>query len=208
MNKNYNEWKNIHQAYELKYHQQGNFRWPGREEIWDEQWDNIFSLFAKQSKDQFTDDSTLIDIGCGSRPALDWFTHGKKYNIDPLLNDYLKIDVLKGHWNSFSEDQLISAPAEDLQSSLVQKADFILCWNVLDHTYDWQKILNNCYQYLKPTGTFILGTDHGGKEHIGHPGINNSEDLFQEIESMFNTKYYSRKGFKRSRTGSWVLTKK
>lgn len=208
MTDEYKKWKEVHQPFELSYHQHGNFRWPGRENIWDEQWNNIFSLFGKQKKDQFTDNQVLIDIGCGSRPALSWFEKGKQYNIDPLLEDYLKIEKLQQYWEPFTKDQLISAPAEELQTQLINKADFILCWNVLDHTYDWKKILNNCFEYLNSDGVFLLGTDHGGKEHIGHPGIQKSEELFKELDSKFKTIDYSKAGFKRCRIGAWLLAKK
>lgn len=208
MNNTYEEWKNKHQPWELKYHQQGNFRWPGREHLWDEQWDNIFKHFGELDKDTFNDDDVLVDIGCGSRPALQWFNKGIKYNIDPLLSDYLKISKLEDHWKPYTLSQLISEPAEKLQENLVNKCDFVLCWNVLDHTYDWKEILKNCYSYLKKDGIFLLGTDVGGHDHIGHPGISNRDEFLLHINSLFNITKYTRGGFKRSRTDSLILTKK
>lgn len=204
----YEEWKNVHQPWELKYHQNGNFRWPGREHLWDEQWNNIFSLFAKFTKDKFTENDVLLDIGCGSRPALQWFNQGYIYNIDPLLSDYLKITQLQSHWQPFSEEQLISEPAEKFQEHLENKADFILCWNVLDHTYDHNQIVMNCYKYAKKGSLFLLGTDLGGKKHIGHPGIPNRQVFIENLNNYFEVIEYSRGGFKTSRTDSFLLKKK
>jgi len=207
-NSDYEEWKNIHQPWELKYHQNSNFRWPGSESIWNEQWDNVFSLFGKLTKDLFNKQSILIDIGCGSRPALKWFNSGYIYNIDPLLSDYLKIPQLSPHWSNFDDKQLISDPAEKFQNQLKNKADFILCWNVLDHTFDHETILENCANYAKKGSLFLLGTDLGAKKHLGHPGIPNREKFIDRLDSDFETLEYSRAGFKRSRTDSFLLRRK
>jgi SAM-dependent methyltransferase len=204
----FKRWQEIHQPFELKYHQQGNFRWPSREPLWDEQWENVFSLFGELKKDSFSDSDVLLDVGCGSRPALQWFNCGQKYNIDPLLDEFLKIKQLYHHWENFDEKFLISSPAEELQPDLINQCDFVLCWNVLDHTFDWKKILHNCWEYLKNDGIFLLGTDHGGKEHIGHPGIPNSKEFFDEIERWFYKQKYSKAGFKRCRTSAFLLKKK
>lgn len=205
---NYKEWKEIHQPWELKYHQRRNFRWPGREHVWDEQWDNVFSLFAGMKKDQFNDSHTLIDIGCGSRPALQWFNSGKIYNIDPLLDDYLKIEPLSHFWSSYDQSQLISRPAEEFQPNLENKADFVLSWNVLDHTYDYKTIISNCAKYCKKNSLFLLGADVGGNPHIGHPGIKNRTEFLDSLSNHFDILKHSIRGFKRLRTDSVILRRK
>ena len=60
------------------------------------------------------------------------------------------------------------------------------CWNVLDHTYDWRKILDNVVKYLKPDGQFILATDHK-VPHLGHPSFKR-EEFFEEINKRFDIK--------------------
>ncbi len=207
-NNSYLNWKNTHQAFELNYHKHSNFRWPGRESEWNEQWNNIFELFGEFSKDSFSSESILLDIGCGSKPALEWFNNGIKYNIDPLLQEYLKIKQISHYWETFNKEQLINAPAEELQNNLINKCDFIICWNVLDHSYNWRKILENAANYLNKNGVFLLGTDHGHKSHIGHPGIENSQELFDQINNLFVINKHVKRGFKTCRTSAFILQKK
>jgi len=202
-------WEQTHQPFELRYHQHSNFRWPGREALWDEQWNNVFGLFGGLNPESFTDNEVLLDVGCGSRPALQWFKHGLKYHTDPLLAEYLKIKQMQPHWENTDAEHLISAPAEECQEKLVDKCDFVLCWNVLDHTYDWREILHNCHAYLKQGGLFLLGTDHGGKEHIGHPGIPSSQVFLQVLNTLFiQEKSANRNAFKNCRTSAFLLRKR
>jgi 2-polyprenyl-3-methyl-5-hydroxy-6-metoxy-1,4-benzoquinol methylase/Zn-finger protein len=208
INSPYYYWQKIHQNFELNYHKQNNFRWPGRELEWNEQWNNVFEFFGEFKKDSFSCENVLLDIGCGSRPALQWFEEGIKYNIDPLLQDFLKIKELNQHWENYSENQLINAPAEELQEKLVNKCDFIICWNVLDHSYNWKKILENCVAYLKTDGIFLLGTDHGYKPYLGHPGIENSNEFFEKVNELFIVNKYTKRGFKTCRQSAFLLKKK
>lgn len=184
-NNSYQEWKNIHQPWELRYHQGPNFRWPSFEKKWQFQWDNVFREFGGFEKKSFSEQDILIDVGCGSRPALNWFHSGKKYNIDPLLKEYLKIEKINHFWKDFSDEQIICEQAETLQENLVGKASFVLCWNVLDHCFDWEAVLKNCLAYMKNQSFFLLGTDHSSNCHIGHPGIKDQSKFFQFFEENF-----------------------
>ena len=176
-----NEWQNIHQPWELKYHQGNNFRWV--DASWKAQWDKIFIEFMEITPSHFTNEDVLFDVGCGSRPCLDWFKEGVVHNLDPLLNDFLKIDAMKSHW----EDKtfLYSQPAESLVESLAGECDYVHCWNVLDHTYDWKQILENVALYSKKGGLVLLGTDLGSTSHIGHPGISSKDEFFDFINEHF-----------------------
>lgn len=208
----YQEWENIHQPWELKYHQGPNFRWPSFETKWQFQWDTIFHEFAGFEKNSFSQEDILVDVGCGSRPALNWFDNGKKYNIDPLLKEYLKIEKINHFWNNFNEDQLISKQAETLQESLIGKASFVLCWNVLDHCFDWEMVLKNCLAYMKNKSFFLLGTDHSSVSHIGHPGIKDQSKFFKFFEENFIThkkiKLGEKNQFKNCRQINLLLCKK
>jgi len=175
-------WKAIHQKFELDYHKQGNYRW--REELWIDQWDKIYDAFAGFTPDQFSATDVLIDVGCGSRPCMEWFKHGIKHYSDPLLDQYVEIPRMSQYWNKPNQHRY-SNPAEELIESLVGQGDFVLCWNVLDHTYDWRKIVANIVQYAKKGALVIIGTDIGRRESLGHPGIDNPEVMYEMIDESF-----------------------
>lgn len=175
------EWKEIHQPWELRYHQGNNFR--NVDASWKAQWDKIFIEFMEITPSHFTSEDILIDVGCGSRPCLDWFDEGEVHNLDPLLSDFLKIEAMKRHWEN--KTLLYSQPAESLVESLVGKCDYVHCWNVLDHTYDWKQILENITLYSKKGGIVLLGTDLHSTPHVGHPGIDNKDEFFRFVNDHF-----------------------
>lgn len=176
------EWENTHQEWELLYHKQGNYRL--KEELWNQVWDNVFSGFMEFAPDKFKGNDVLFDLGCGSRPALSWFTKGTKHHLDPLLSDFKEIPAMKNFWEN--EQHFHSQPAEVLVEELVGKCDYVHCWNVLDHTYDWRKIIENFCLYSKSGGIALLGTDMGPTPSIGHTGINAPDELLSSIKKEFD----------------------
>jgi 2-polyprenyl-3-methyl-5-hydroxy-6-metoxy-1,4-benzoquinol methylase len=176
------EWQKVHQPYELKFHKGNNFRWNDTNFM--KLWDILFGEFMEFSKDQFKEDEIILDIGCGSRPCLDWFESGERYHLDPLLNSYVTIPQVKRHWESKDPANLLSQPAEELKDDLVDKCDFIVCVNVLDHTYDWRAILSNMVKYGK-SGSYVCFTTDLNSHGIGHPGIDNHDEFYKFIEDHY-----------------------
>jgi hypothetical protein len=175
------EWERIHQPYELKFHKGNNFRWTDN---FMTLWDKLFGDFMGLSKDHFPEDHILLDIGCGSRPALDWFDSGTCYHLDPLLNSYMKIPQVQKYWTDKEPVNLLSQPAEELVTDLVGRCDFITCVNVLDHTYDWRIILANMVQYGKQ-GSIVCFTTDLNSHGIGHPGIDNHDEFYSFITDHY-----------------------
>jgi len=178
------EWQRIHQPFELRFHQGTNYRWSD-ETFW-AQWDEVFGSFLGLSPNLFGEKAVLLDLGCGSRPVLDWFTTDcEKYFLDPLLSEYLKIESMQTHWCGKPAERLLSQPAEVSAEHLVGKCDFVNCWNVLDHTYDWREILSHVTNYVRPGGLVCIGTDfraHGE----GHPGIDDPAHFRRMIDAHFD----------------------
>tara|TARA_Y100000592_G_scaffold10722_1_gene15190 strand:+ start:5317 stop:6936 length:1620 start_codon:yes stop_codon:yes gene_type:complete len=183
----YNEWKFIHQPFELNYHKKPNYRWETFKYHWrwDDCWDKLFGSFMGFNKNQFKDSDMILDIGCGSRPALNWFTSGNKYYLDSLLDEYKKIPEMKRHWDTYPKENLLNMEAEVLLKHLVGKFSFIMCWNVLDHTYNWKTIIKNISMYLKDGGIALIGNDIH-EPTIGHPGVESKESFYGEIKKYFN----------------------
>lgn len=190
----YREWTRTHQPFELRFHQGENYRW--KDSTFYGQWDEVFGRFMGLTRDCFTADQVLLDVGCGSRPVLDWFTAPcEKHFLDPLLSEYRQIEKMRPHWQDKPEATLHSQPAEVPCVELFGKCDFVNCWNVLDHTYDWRKILDNIRDYAKPGALVCIGTDfqsHGD----GHPGIEDRRyfddfiaEHFQVVKTATNYVY-------------------
>jgi len=183
MNKK-SEWSNVHQKFELDFHKKNNFRWDDEKFI--AQFEKLFGEFMNFKLNSFNKENVILDIGCGSRPAFDWFKNleCKKYHLDPLLNSFTDIPQVKDYWVNKDKSFLISVPAEKKVDFLVNKCDFINCWNVLDHSYNWEKILKNIIKYCKKGSKVCLGTDfesHGS----GHPGIPNKDYFYSLINKYF-----------------------
>lgn len=180
------QWQDEHQKFELNFHRHNNYRWD--DEAFIRQWTNIFHGFMGFNIDSFKAGQSILDIGCGSRPALDWFTGSPchKYYLDPLLKQYMTIPEVTQYWVGKELHYLLACPAEKHIKALDHKCDFIVCWNVLDHTYDWRRILHNITSYCKLDGMVCIGTDfdsHG----VGHPGIDDKEYFMSFINRHFRT---------------------
>jgi hypothetical protein len=176
------EWRSVHQPFELRFHQQRNYRWD--ESVFSWQWNEVYGQLMGLKPDHFRQSQTLLDIGCGSRPCLDWFHSGRKCFVDPLLGDYCRIEAMSGYWRDKPKECLYSLPAEEFIAPLEGECDFVNCWNVLDHTYDWRAILENIRCYTKSGSLVCLGTDfeEGGE---GHPGIDDPGYFWHFINSHF-----------------------
>ena len=173
------------------------------------------------------ENSILLDLGCGSRPALSYFSeNNEKHCSDPLLDDFLNIEKtdcgcpqdeqklrvndqhgnhrkgcsLPGHtkfhkrykdkpdinvrnWFEEEDYELYSLPYEEFILPLENKVDFLLCWNVLDHGYDWRAGVENIIKYVKTDGILLLATDF--ERHQFHIGIDNPSELKDMIEDNF-----------------------
>ena len=158
-------WKIQSQPYELEYHKTKGINWCSSNDKFNEYWNNIKNWIGEVKGD-------VLDIGCGPRPPFEG------YYIEPLANKYKEITP-KDWWNN---RQGYSMPAEDYTDRLFNM-DYVICWNVLDHTYNWKNILENVKKYLKSEGKFILATDLRAPA-LGHPGFDNDE-FFKYIKDNF-----------------------
>jgi len=177
------EWRRRHQPFELEFHQRDNFRWDDAQFM--AQWEELFGRFCGFDVGQFNSSGAILDLGCGSRPAFDWFDDAcEKYHLDPLLDRYIQIPQVAQYWSAKPAESRLAAPAERFIEALDERCSFVNCWNVLDHTYDWRSILLNLWRYSADRGYVLLGTDivsHGD----GHPGIDDPAFLWDFIQTHF-----------------------
>jgi SAM-dependent methyltransferase len=181
-------WETKGQEMELDFHKSGRGDWR-----WNERWNEARETLRSHFKFDFLnyDGKTIVDIGCGPRSMLDWWTAEAKYGIDPLSGEYKTIN--SNRRNSFDIlDKVFDQPAEVLVEELVGVADFVWTHNALDHCYCWETVLDNVNQYLKSGGTVYIGTDTDKDPNPNHPGISSKQALIDKIESLgwtINTRY-------------------
>ena len=106
--------------------------------------------------------------------------------IDPLLDEYLRLcKEMKITWRkNISGSYLYSSQAEELIEYLIGKGKFILCWNVLQHSYNWRKILENISKYAQHDSIICISIEFETRE-IGHPANIPEKDFMCKIKENF-----------------------
>ena len=147
-----------------------------------EYWERYRCLDEIKRVCELTEDKTILDIGCGISTVLH-FIDGKRYGIDPLANEYLKLykypkDITIKH--GFGED----IPFKD------QFFDIIFCSNVLDHTVNPHKTISEVYRVLKDDGFFVLTVEFFETDRsrdLAHPHSFTNDRLHSLLGKKFLT---------------------
>lgn len=74
----------------------------------------------------------------------------------------------------------IDTPVADI----VERFDFVVCSNVLDHTGDWISFLIDCVSRLEEGGELLLITDSRGVPAPGHTQIFNHDQLVNVLKLL------------------------
>ena len=168
----YQKWLNEGQKAELDFHIKNEWR---RSPDFMENTKLLFLGFGF-SRNQFAN-KTILDMGAGSKLRTLYFADAKIIALEPLADDYLN----KVEYSDLKKaDEVYSLPAEDFIPELVERVDFCISINVLDHCYNFQKVCQNIYKYLKHGGTAFLSFDSHALTNPSHP-------LFIRYNECFNT---------------------
>jgi SAM-dependent methyltransferase len=92
----------------------------------------------------------ILDVGSGPACLAQHFSHGEKWFLDPLMDEYLSQfnqAIPRGHHISSTIED---APLEP------EFFDIIVCFNAFDHVQDPWKGLAKIYRLLKPEGVFLF----------------------------------------------------
>ncbi len=175
MSKKFENWKNKGQPAEFNHHkspQSHNFR--GKDEVFEKSNTELLKSFYCD-RDDFIG-KKIIDLGAGSRLRTKWFNESYIIAIEPLADKFKSISFC----DLDDADEVYSEPAEKFLENLEEQVDAIICINVLDHCYDAEIIMENCYKYLKDGGKMLLSVDLNSKEDYKHP-INFSVETLQKL---------------------------
>jgi SAM-dependent methyltransferase len=94
--------------------------------------------------------ANVLEVGCGPTCVADQIDAGRKWYLDPLLNDYERLfpgQLPSGEWLP------IAIEDAELENAFF---DFILMLNVLDHLRNPWLALEKTHIALKPGGVFVL----------------------------------------------------
>ena len=124
----------------------------------------------------------VVDMGNGSKLRSKFFKDSKIIAIDPLNDDFRK----NIEWSDVGDAyKCFSVPAEEMIDEIAGVADFVMCINVLDHTYNPKKILENIYAYLKDDGEFFLSVDlNHSIPNSKHPFAFSDQTVKQLLDSV------------------------
>lgn len=157
------EWQKNAQKGEFEFHKTNTWR---QTESFMEQTRALFRYFGYGENDY--QDKVVLDLGAGSKLRSKYFQGAKIVALEPMADDCLREIAwcdLKDAW------KLFSLPAEDRIDELVETVDFAFSINVLDHCYNFDAIIANLFQYLKPGATAFLSFDAHYITNDMHPLI-------------------------------------
>ncbi len=160
-------WKDVHQPFEREWWRKALAEGHSRD-------DAEFAEHWAPAREFIKPKGRVLDIGCGPRPPFVPCTV-----IEPLAIEYRSMTPREWWLNVM----VVAAPAEEFQLPFVGEFDTIVCWNALDHTVGWRRILDNMLAYGSADARFAIATDFH-KPFDGHPGYER-EDFDAEIEKRF-----------------------
>lgn len=169
-------WQKDAQSGEFEFHKNNTWR---STDAFTENSALLFKSFGFNEND--FEHKVLLDVGAGSKLRTKYFKNSIIYALEPMADNC----IAQIPWCDLKDAaQLYSTPAEDYIPELENAVDFVLSVNVLDHCYNFNEIVANLYQYLKPGGLAFLSFDEHFKTNKMHPLILTDEictQLFQQV---------------------------
>lgn len=167
-----NKWQQSAQEGEFRFHQKN--KWRQSSDFMD-QTRRLFAHFGFPS-DAY-EGKTIIDLGAGSKLRTKYFTGAKIVAIEPLAERFMK----EIHWCDLSDaEKVYSSPAEERIYECVNTADLVISINVLDHCYDFERIIENVAAYLKDGALAFLSFDKHNEPDQMHP-LRLTEEVCEKV---------------------------
>ena len=111
------------------------------------------------------EDKTVVEFGPGPAGIVEYLKAKKKIAIEPLIENYRSAFP---HLKNSNVDYIACAAeeADDIQSEL---ADLSICFNVLDHTFNPQKVIDHLVRIAKKNSDILFQLNvFGNEEEFKH----------------------------------------
>jgi 2-polyprenyl-3-methyl-5-hydroxy-6-metoxy-1,4-benzoquinol methylase len=155
------QWAAVAQEGEFRFHKTNAWR---QSDAFHQHSAELLSHFGFSPTDYIG--KTIIDLGAGSKLRTRYFEGATLVAIEPLAERFLT----EIPWSDLSvADRVYSQPAEERIEACVAIADLVLCINVLDHCYEFDRVVANIYSYLRDDGLAFLSFDAHYRTDRMHP---------------------------------------
>jgi 2-polyprenyl-3-methyl-5-hydroxy-6-metoxy-1,4-benzoquinol methylase len=149
----------------------------------------VFGYFLKRKK---INPEHVLELG----PGTGYFSAGLKFvfpAIEITVMD-INIDILNFNREHHNYKTIHNAP-DNFIAECVEKFDFVIARDIIEHVSDISKVLKNVYQYLTPGGHFHFITPNGHedvwKHYLTSILTNSASELL-----INHVNYYDGKGLK------------
>ncbi len=92
----------------------------------------------------------VLDLGCGPSCSSMYFPYGKKYGVDPLIDEFRKAGYTLPKGMVFRKGIGEKIPFKR------GFFDTVMCMNAIDHARDPARVIDECARVLRPGGHLIL----------------------------------------------------
>jgi SAM-dependent methyltransferase len=179
---NYHRWI---EAQKFEFHD-----WNTLPKLTNLEWQEIYykysPLFSKlQTRLKLTPQKKIIDVGCGPTCISRLLPTGRRFGVDPLAK---KLKLTR----AYSDIKIYQGRGEDLPFP-ANYFDLAICRNVIDHTYQPQKVITEISRVLKPSSHFIFAG------YVYNPFIAFTKNLGEKFNLLRNIGHphtYTLKSFK------------
>lgn len=107
-----------------------------------------------------------IEIGTGCFSQLEWANSRSIVGVDPLVTEYSLILPIRNTLVSMRE-----LDGENLPESFTNQFDWAVCWNVIDHTPNSVKMVQEMYRVVKHGGYIYLEVNFDDALQLPHYGL-------------------------------------
>jgi SAM-dependent methyltransferase len=97
-------------------------------------------------------DSVVVEFGPGPAGIIEYIDARERYGVEPLIDKY-RADY--PHLQT-SNVTYYGIPAEEVSVISSGSADLVICFNMLDHTIDPEKVLKELHRIAKPEAAFLF----------------------------------------------------
>jgi SAM-dependent methyltransferase len=97
-------------------------------------------------------DSVVVEFGPGPAGIIEYIQAREVHGVEPLIEKY------RNDYPHLQRSKVIyhSSPAEDVPAIPDALADLVICFNMLDHTIDPVKVMNELSRIAKPGADFLF----------------------------------------------------